>query len=87
VEIFKEGVTCPSQDWENYGEGKGKEFQRLSKACPAFAVEFATVGLRHLRRHWGPINRLEAEIRPEANIMLLEVQNIVDKFNLCSILQ
>jgi hypothetical protein len=86
VEIFKEGVTCPSQDWENYGEGKGKEFQRLSKACPAFAVEFAAIGLRNLRKHWGPINHLKAEIRPEADAMLQEVQEIVDQFNLCPIL-
>ncbi len=83
VEIFKEGVNCSQKDWENYGEGKGKEFQRLSKSCPAFAAEFTAIGLRNLRRHWGPINRLEAEIRPEADAMLLEVQKVVDQFNLC----
>lgn len=83
IEIFKEGVTCPPQDWENYGEGKGKEFQRLSKACPAFAAEFAAIGLRNLRKHWGPINRLEAEICPEADALLQEVQKIVDQLNLC----
>ncbi|GCA72169.1 hypothetical protein MiYa_03719 [Microcystis aeruginosa NIES-2519] len=85
IEIFKEGVTCPPQDWENYGEGKGKEFQRLSKACPAFAAEFAAIGLRNLRKHWGPINRLEAEICPEADALLQEVQKIVDQLNLCSL--
>ncbi|ARI80956.1 hypothetical protein IQ224_13565 [Microcystis sp. LEGE 00066] len=83
IEIFKEGVTCPPQDWENYGEGKGKEFQRLSKACPAFAAEFAAIGLRNLRKHWGPINRLEAEICPEADALLQQVQKIVDQLNLC----
>ncbi|GBL12820.1 hypothetical protein MTo_00107 [Microcystis aeruginosa NIES-1211] len=85
IEIFKEGVTCPPQDWENYGEGKGKEFQRLSKACPAFAAEFAAIGLRNLRKHWGAINRLEAEICPEADALLQEVQKIVDQLNLCSL--
>jgi hypothetical protein len=83
IEIFKEGVTCPPQDWENYGEGKGKEFQRLSKACPAFAAEFAAIGLRNLRKHWGPINQLEAEICPEADALLQEVQKIVEQLNLC----
>jgi hypothetical protein len=83
VEVFKEGVTCSPQDWENYGEGKGKEFQRLSKACPAFAAEFAAIGLRNLRKHWGPINRLEAEICPEADALLQEVQKIVEQLNLC----
>lgn len=87
VEIFKEGVTCRESQLRNAGEGKGKEFQRLSKACPAFAVEFAAIGLRNLRRHWGPINRREAEIRPEADAMLQEVQKIVDQFSLCPILQ
>lgn len=83
IEIFKEGVTCPPQDWENYGEGKGKEFQRLSKACPAFAAEFAAIGLRNLRKHWRPINRLEAEICPEADALLQDVQKIVEQLNLC----
>ncbi|WP_013321298.1 hypothetical protein [Gloeothece verrucosa] len=86
VEVFKEGVTCSNSNWENFGEGQGKEFQRLSKACPAFAAEFAAVGLRNLRKHWGPINTKEAEILPEANTLLLEVQKIVDEFNLCPIL-
>ncbi|TRV03738.1 MAG: hypothetical protein EWV41_18455 [Microcystis wesenbergii Mw_MB_S_20031200_S109] len=85
IEIFEKGVTCPPQDWENYGEGKGKEFQRLSKTCPAFAAEFAAIGLRNLRKHWGPINHLEAEIRPEADALLQEVQKIVDQLNLCSL--
>jgi hypothetical protein len=90
VEIFKEGVSCTPKDLENFGddhdenEKKGKEFQRLSKACPAFAVEFAAVGLRNIRKHWGPINRHEAEIRPEVDAMLLEVQKVVDELNLCS---
>jgi hypothetical protein len=87
VEIFKEGVSCSDADLKNAGEGNGKEFQRLSKACPAFAAEFAAVGLRNTRKHWGPINRLEDEIRPEADVMLLEVQKVIDEFNLCPALQ
>jgi hypothetical protein len=78
VEIFKEGVRCSTVSLENFGTGDGKEFQRLSKACPAFAAEFAAVGLRHFRRHWGPINRREAELRPECDAMLREVQTLVD---------
>jgi hypothetical protein len=60
------------------GRARGKEFQRLSKACPAFAAEFAAVGLRHIRKHWGPINRKEAQIRPESDAMLRRVQAAVD---------
>ena len=54
--VFSEGVTCGHGDWANYGDGQGEEFQKLSKACPAFAAEFAALGLRVLRKHWGPIN-------------------------------
>jgi hypothetical protein len=78
ADAFNEGVQCTAQDFENVGEGEGKEFQRLSKLCPAFAVEFAAVGLRHARRFWGPINRREVEIRPECDAMLRQVQDTVD---------
>jgi hypothetical protein len=86
VEIFREEVACSGADLKNAGIGDGKEFQRLSKACPAFAAEFAAVGLRNLRRHWGPINRKEAEVRPEADAMLKQVQAVVDQSSLCSFL-
>jgi hypothetical protein len=85
VEIFKEGVRCRPSDLENFGSGDGKEFQRLSKASPAFAAEFAAVGLRNIRKHWGPITRREAEIRAECDAMLKEVQNAVELSNLCSL--
>jgi hypothetical protein len=78
VEIFKQGVRCSASDLENFGTGAGKEFQRLSKACPAFAAEFAAVGLRHVRTHWGPINRREVELRTECDAMLRAVQTVVD---------
>jgi hypothetical protein len=83
LDVFKEGVRCRASDLENFGSGKGKEFQRLSKECPAFAGEFAAVGLRTIRTHWGPISRREAEIRPECNTMLVKVQNAVDASELC----
>jgi hypothetical protein len=86
VEIFKEGVRCRASDLQNIGSGKGREFQRLSKECPAFAVEFAALGLRLFRTHWGPINRREVEIRPEGNVLLLQVQNFVDSEKVCPLL-
>lgn len=86
VEVFQEGVRCSDADLKNFGTGDGKEFQRLSKACPAFAAEFTAVGLRNIRRHWGPINNKNAEIRPECDAMLLQVQNAVDQSNLCPLL-
>lgn len=87
VEVFQEGISCSSSGLKNFGYGDGREFQRLSKTCPAFATEFAAVGLRNIRKHWGPINRKAAEIRPESDAMLLQVQKVVDEFNLCPVLR
>jgi hypothetical protein len=83
IDIFKVGVRCSTANLENFGEGQGREFQRLTKACPAFAVEFAAVALRNIRMHWGPINRKDAELRNECDLMLKDIQNAVDNFNLC----
>jgi hypothetical protein len=78
LSIFQEGVRCGHNDYANYGDGDGAAFQQLCKLCPAFAVESAAVGLRVLRDHWGPINTRGAEVRPEADRLLTEVQLIVD---------
>lgn len=78
-EIFQERVTCRPQDWENFGAGPGVAFQELSKTCPAFAVEFAAVGVRNLRAHWGPINNHHVEIKPDCDALFLEVQAIIDR--------
>ena len=83
IEVFRDGVTCRAADATNHGTGAGKEFQRLSKECPAFAAEFAALCLRHRRRHYGPINRREAEVRVEVDRLLLQVQAAVDAHALC----
>jgi len=79
LEIFREGVRCTTSDLQTYGSGPGAKFQKLSKASPAFAAEFAALGLRTTRTHWGPINRRAAEIRPECDAMLRQIQNLVDR--------
>jgi hypothetical protein len=81
--VFEEGVHCSPGSLQNHGSGDGLAFQQLSKDCPAFAAEFAAVGLRHLRRHWGPINTHTAELRPEADQLFLAVQQVVDSCKLC----
>lgn len=82
---FKEGASsCTSNNLSNYGSGDGKEFQRLSKACPAFATEFAMVVLRTRRNHYGPINRKEAQINSSCDSMLSQIEKAVnDNPNLC----
>lgn len=76
-EIWKEGVYCSSSSWKNYGSGDGLKFQQMSKAQPMFALEVAAVVTRNLRKHYGPINRREVALRPEANRLLLDVQGLV----------
>lgn len=75
LETFKEGiprvVTRPV-----FGTGDGAEFQRFTRACPAFATEYAMVLLRVNRRHFGPINRREAEFFGPCNDMLKEVEAV-----------
>jgi len=87
LDVFKEGVHCSPASLENFGSGEGKEFQRLSKERPAFAAEFAAVALRHIRKHWGPITRKQAQVRPECDALLREVQAAIDASpSLCSAL-
>jgi hypothetical protein len=74
---FEKGVSCDGDDWENYGSGTGAQFQELSKVCPAFAVESAAVGIRNVRKHWGPIGRMEVEIMSAAEDLFREVDEIL----------
>lgn len=74
---FQKGVKCSAKDWENYGSGKGRQFQELSKICPAFAVESAAVGIRNARKHWGPIGRKEVQIKREAELLFIDIDDIL----------
>lgn len=77
LEVFTQDT--PAHDSKDFGTGRGREFQRLSKNCPAFAAEFAALGLRVVRKHWGPISRRKVEVRPECDEMLMQVQAVVDR--------
>ena len=83
-DIFSEGAKCSTLDLQTLGASAAKapsdaeRFQQLSKGCPAFAAEYAAIGLRNIRKHWGPINRREVEIVPECDAMLRQVQGFVD---------
>lgn len=79
AKIFHEGVRCTEGQLRNWGSGRGRAYQALAKASPAFAVESAAVGLRNLKNHWGPIIRREAELLPSANTLFARIQDLVDK--------
>jgi hypothetical protein len=77
--VFHQGVNVTQTQLLNFGAGRGADFQRTAKEKPIFAVEAAAVGLRNNRKHWGPITRKEAEVRPEADALLRQIEAIVTK--------
>lgn len=79
LDIFSKGITCSSANWSNFGTGKGFEFQKLAKECPAFAVEYGATTIRTLRKHFGPITRKEVEFKAECKSMLKEVKVLIEK--------
>jgi uncharacterized protein YfiM (DUF2279 family) len=77
---FKEGVSCSASNWKNWGTGDGMTWQQLTKDCPAFALEYASVVLRSnggAAGEFGPIRRKDVELRPECDSMLKQVQDYV----------
>jgi uncharacterized protein (TIGR02594 family) len=74
---FQNGVAPDSNDLGNFGSGGGAQYQFLSKFAPAFHAFVTALGMRSLRQHWGPINRNEVELKPEADDMLWQVQELV----------
>jgi len=81
LDIFQVGIHCSADDWQNWGKENepGYKWQQLTKTCPAFAAEFAAVGLRHDRQNWGPIIRRQAEIVPSCDALFKAVEQLVDK--------
>lgn len=77
LEIYRQGVSCSQSSWSNYGSGAGAKFQDMSKRQPMFAAEVCALGMRKLRKHWGPINRREVEIKKEADDLLIQVQEML----------
>jgi hypothetical protein len=76
--VFSRGVECSNANWSSYGSGRGKDFQDLCKKAPAFAAESAAITLRNLRKHYGTVNRKEAEVLKEADDMFGAVQDHID---------
>lgn len=77
LSTFDDGAHCSASSWKDWGEGPGLEFQALTKSCPKFAVFYAALLLRHQRKHWGPINRKEAEVTADSAALLSAVRAIL----------
>jgi hypothetical protein len=72
------------------GSGEGAAWQKLTKACPAFATEYAAVVVRKSGGHlgeFGPLRKHKAQVAPVCESMLSEVQKLVESNpELCSTL-
>lgn len=83
LDEFKDGVTCSATNWQDWGTGAdGLAFQKMEKECPAFAAEYAAVMLRvsgGSSGHYGPLRTRAAEVRPECDALLSQVQALVAK--------
>lgn len=89
LETFKEGVSsCGTSYAKNWGTGAdGLAFQKKMKECPAFAIDYAAITMRKLRRHYGPINRKEVLFPAEAVDFLAQVERVVrENPSVCSAL-
>jgi hypothetical protein len=72
LSIFGEGIKRVNRP--EVGTGKGAEFQRFTRVCPAFAAEYAAVMMRANLNHFGPIKRKEAELLPTCVAMFEQVE-------------
>lgn len=92
LEVFRGPITCkirkshnprcPSATSDVAGTGPGADWQRLTKTCPAFATEYAAVVLRKhggMKGEFNPIRKRQAELRPECDRMLRNVQTFVEQ--------
>lgn len=75
--IFMQGSEDEGRDPVGEPDEIAAEFQTFTKQCPSFALEYALVLFRVKRQHFGPINRLEAEFRPECTAMLTQIEDTV----------
>ena len=83
LKYFKRGFDY--YETLNYGTGDAKEFQKLSKECPAFTVEFTAIALRNVSNHWAPIKHYQnpergVQINSNCDELLKQVQHYVDEY-------
>lgn len=81
-DYFKKGLTPNAMDLGNWGTGQGFAWQKATKENPEFATMWAAMLIRlsgGTKGEFGPLRRKDAEIRPEADAMLLAVQKSITK--------
>lgn len=80
LDVYREAVSCSQKNWDCYGSpsSDGYQFQKLCKEAPNYSVQSCGVGLRNIRKHWGPVNRKEVTLRKEADDMFRQVQAYIE---------
>lgn len=77
LDVFRQGVFCSAWDAKTWGEGKGVDWQKLTKSCPGFATEYAAVLIRTSggeKGEFGSLRTRKAEVRPACDAMLHDIQ-------------
>ena len=82
-DLFSKNVTCSKWDARTWptddSQEEGANWQRLTKACPAFAIEYAAVVFRvhgGSRGEYGPIRRKQAKVMLQCDQMLSKVEKL-----------
>lgn len=84
IQLFSKGVNCIEKDLENFGDGHGRDFQKLSKENPAFALEFTALSLRHVASHWNPVIKIGddekgLQIKHECDELLKNIETYINE--------
>ena len=91
LEVFRQNVQCTAWDAKTWGEGKGADWQKLTKACPAFATEYAAVVVRAsggAKGEFGPVRKRQVELQTACDAMLSQVQALTQsKPEMCAALK
>src|SRR5215510_10940482 len=91
LEVFRQNVQCTAWDAKTWGEGKGADWQKLTKACPAFATEYAAVVVRAsggAKGEFGPVRKRQVELQTACDAMLSQVQALTrSKPEMCAALK
>jgi len=73
--------NCPLVNSDITGTGPGADWQRITKRCPAFAVDYAAVVIRKnggAKGEFNPIRKHQAEVLPACGSMFTEIQQFIE---------
>jgi len=91
LDVFSKGVSCAASEAKNWGTGEGVIWQKMTKECPTYAVEYSAILLRTsggTNGEFGPLRRKEAELNLNCNEMLKQVEIAVkSEPQICSLFQ